>query len=95
MAKTDNTTTAAPRIRKSPAEKAQAQLDTAQKRYDKAVAKQAKVHAGVEAANVEVSEAQRFLDFAMGNRNLPDLDVPADDSPAEPIQSEELFSANA
>lgn len=71
---TDNTEKA-PRVRKSNAEKAEATLAQAQKRYDKAVAKRDKVSADIDAANAEVTQAERFLVFAQGDPNLPQQPV--------------------
>jgi hypothetical protein len=59
------------RPRKSAAEKAQATLDQAQKRHDKALAKREKITAELAANDIEVLQAERFLTFAEGDPNLP------------------------
>lgn len=67
------------RPRKSPVEKAQATLDQAKKRYEKAVAKRDKIAADIDAAEAEVKQARRYLDFAQGDPSLPQLEPPVSD----------------
>lgn len=60
-----------PRTRKTAEEKAISQLEQAQKRFDRAEKKLYRISADVDAAQAEVAEAQRFLDFVKGDPNLP------------------------
>lgn len=90
---TETTTATAPRVRKSPQEKAQAQLASAQKTYDKAVARREKYAADIKDLDLAVEEAGRQLDFAKGSRYLPQDDAPENGNLVEGDQ--ELFSANA
>lgn len=74
----------ATRTRRSPAEKAQADLDKAQANVDKSIKRRDKAEAEFQAARDEVFRAQRFLDYARAN---PDL--PVQDSVIEPMADEE------
>ena len=64
----------ATRTRRSPAEKAQADLDKAQSNVDKAIKRRDKAESEYQAARDEVFRAQRFLDYAKANPDLPEQD---------------------
>lgn len=59
------------RNRRSPAERAQADLAKAQERFDKAQAKLTEARAAVEAADSEIKRAEHYLNFAKSNPDLP------------------------
>lgn len=71
MARSTESTETAERTRRNPAEIAQAELDAAEKRFEKASDRQARANEAKEKADADVARAQRFLDFAKANPDLP------------------------
>lgn len=86
MAKTAEATTKVTRPRKTAAEKAQADLDKATKRLETAQARLSKVQGTIDAAETEVFEAQRQLDYVSRNPALPSAQITIPDD-AEQLAS--------
>ena len=68
-ANTENTSE--PKVRRTPAEIAQAELDAAKTRLDKAKSRQERAEEALRKADADVTRAQRFYDFAAENPDLP------------------------
>jgi hypothetical protein len=86
MAKAASTTESPkqPRTRRSPADRAQSDLDKSQSVLDKAIKRRDKAEAEYQAARDEVFRAQRFLDYAKANPDLPVQEPDEDQSVIEP-----------
>lgn len=71
MARADSTTPSTKRPRKSPAERAQLDLDAAVKRRDQAQKKYDKLAGAVEPAKQELKQATALVDYLSKNPLLP------------------------
>lgn len=83
MAKATSSDSTATRVRRSPAERAQADLDKAQKAVDKATARVQKLGQDLTEAQGEQNRSQKFLDYAKANPDLPDQGVSGEDGVGE------------
>lgn len=81
VARTTDSTTPA-RVRRSPQERAQADLDKAQKAVDRATERVTKAQAEWEAAQEDQKRAQRYLTYAQANPDLPAQAAEKEASPA-------------
>jgi hypothetical protein len=59
------------RTRRTPEQRATADLQKAEKQRDSATAKLAKMREGIAAAEADVQRAERFVDYASRNPDLP------------------------
>jgi hypothetical protein len=74
----------APRVRRSPEERATQDLNKAQQRRDKAAEKLAQAQSEVEAAERELARAEHYLSFAQSNPDLPAAEVEEVETPETP-----------
>lgn len=71
MARGTSTGNGTERTRRTPAEIAQAELDKANARVEKATKRLVEAEAAVEPAKAELNRAERFRDYAKSNPDLP------------------------
>lgn len=84
MARADSTTSTK-RPRKSPADRAQADLDAAIKRRDAAQRKYDKLSGAVEPAKAELQQASSLVDYLSKNPLLPQQDNFPESAQEEPV----------